>query len=55
MKRRKAQSTLEYAIILAAIIGAIVLIANTILKPKLQASYSGLTDKMEQKVNDVEF
>ncbi|MGA2775797.1 MAG: hypothetical protein ABSE81_07055 [Candidatus Omnitrophota bacterium] len=55
MKRCKAQSTLEYVIILAAIIGAIVLVANTILKPKLQASYSGLTDKMQTKVEQVNF
>jgi hypothetical protein len=55
MKRFRAQSTLEYVIILAAIIGAIVLVANTILKPKLQSSYSGLTDKMQNKVNEVSF
>jgi len=55
MKRCKAQSTLEYVIILAAIIGAIVVIANTILKPKLQDSYDTVTSKMQDKVNEVEF
>ena len=33
MKRCKGQSTLEYVIILAAVIGAIVVVANA-LKPK---------------------
>ena len=55
MKRCRGQSTLEYVIILAAIIGAIVLVANTILKPKLQSTYSGLTDKMENKAGQVNF
>jgi len=55
MKRCKAQSTLEYVIILAAIIGAIVLIANNVIKSRLQSSYTGLADKMQQKVNEVEF
>ena len=55
MKRLKAQSTLEYVIILAAIIGAIVLVENTMLKPSLQNTYSGLTTKMENKAGDVNF
>ena len=55
MKRCKAQSTLEYVIILAAIIGAIVLIANNVIKSRLQSSYTGLADKMQEKVEEVEF
>ena len=55
MKRYKGQSTLEYVIILAAIIGAIVLVASTVLKPKLQSTYSGLTDKMKAKADTVNF
>ena len=56
MKRlSKAQSTLEYVIILSAVIGAIIVVANTILKPKLQGSYDNLTTKMQDKVNQVNF
>jgi len=55
MKRFKAQSTLEYVIILAAIIGAIVVVASSILKPSLNRSYTDLTGKMESKVGDVSF
>jgi hypothetical protein len=56
MKRlSRAQSTLEYVIILSAVIGAIILVANTILKPKLQDSYDGLTTKMSDKIQEVNF
>jgi hypothetical protein len=56
MKRfSKGQSTLEYVIILSAVIGAIVLVANTVLKPKLQSSYDGLTTKMSDKIQEVDF
>jgi hypothetical protein len=55
MKRfRKGQSTLEYVIILSAVIGAIILIANA-LKPKLVSTYGDLGDKMQSKVSEVEF
>ena len=55
MRNRKGQSTLEYVIILSAVIGAIILVANTMMKPKLQSSYNTLTDKMQDKVQEVEF
>ena len=55
MRNRKGQSTLEYVIILSAVIGAIILVANTMMKPKLQSSYNDLTDKMQDKVKEVEF
>lgn len=54
MKIKRGQSTLEYVIILAAVIGAIILVA-TALKPKLQDTYSGLGDKMKTKVDSVNF
>ena len=55
MKRfRRGQSTLEYVIILAAVIGAIIAVA-AMFKPKLQTSYSDLTDKVQTKVNTVTF
>ena len=53
-KFRKGQSTLEYVIILAAVIGAIIA-AAVALKPKLTRSYDALGSKVETKVNDVNF
>jgi len=55
IKFKQGQSTLEYVIILAAVVGAIILVATTVLKPKLQTSYSDLTGKMQQKVSNVNF
>ncbi|MDO8661641.1 MAG: class III signal peptide-containing protein [Candidatus Omnitrophota bacterium] len=56
MKRlNRGQSTLEYVIILAAVVGAIILVATTVLKPKLQTSYTDLTGKMQDKVKEVNF
>ena len=55
MKRSgKGQSTLEYVIILAAVIGAIIAVA-AMFKPKLSGTYGTLTDKMEKKVGEVTF
>jgi Flp pilus assembly pilin Flp len=55
MKRfGKGQSTLEYVIILAAVVGAIIVVAG-MFKDKLPDTYSDLTDKMSKKVEDVEF
>lgn len=51
---RKGQSTLEYVIILAAVVGAIIAVA-TMFKPKLSATYGTLTDKMGAKVGEVTF
>lgn len=51
---KKAQSTLEYVIILTAIVGAIVLVA-TALKPKVQGSYDTLGNKMQDKIDQVDF
>jgi len=56
MKRSdRGQSTLEYVIIVAAVIGAIVVVAATFLRPKLETSYDGLTTKMENKIGTVSF
>ncbi len=53
-KSSSGQSTLEYLIILAVVIGAIVFIAGA-LKPKLENTYGGLGDKMKAKVDTVNF
>ncbi len=54
---RKGQGTLEYVIILAAVIGAIILVA-TIVKAKLGdtgGAYDSLTTTMKNKVTGVTF
>ena len=50
----KGQSTLEYVIILAAVVGAIIAVAAA-LKPKLTDTYKGLGDTMKAKVDTVKF
>ena len=52
--RMKGQSTLEYVIILAAIVGAIILVATS-LKPRLETTYNNLGNKMQSKVDSVSF
>ncbi|MBU0547986.1 MAG: hypothetical protein KJ710_01075 [Candidatus Omnitrophica bacterium] len=55
MKRfSKAQSTLEYVIILAAVVGAIIAVAAA-LKPKLEGGYDTLGTTMKDKVESVSF
>ena len=55
MRRKcRAQSTLEYVIILAAVVGAIIAIAAA-LKTKLIGTYGTLGDTMKTKVDTVEF
>jgi len=49
---RRGQGTLEYVIILAAVVAAIIVVANA-LKPKIQGAYNTLGDKMQNKVDDV--
>jgi Flp pilus assembly pilin Flp len=53
-KFRKGQSTLEYVIILAAVVGAIIAVA-AMFKPKLTGTYNTLTDKMSNTVANVSF
>jgi Flp pilus assembly pilin Flp len=55
MKRSKrGQSTLEYVIILAVVIGAVIVIAKG-LKTRLTSSYDTLGTTMETKVKSVSF
>lgn len=53
-RKRTGQSTLEYVIILAAVVGAIIAVA-AMLKPKMVSTYTTLGGKMESKVNEVNF
>jgi len=57
MKMRRTsrgQSTLEYVIILAAIVGAIIAVAAA-FKPKLTGTYDTLGNKMQDTVSKVNF
>ena len=54
MFKRKGQSTLEYVIILTAIIAAIVFAAVTFLKPKVQSSLDHVTTEMETGVQQLD-
>lgn len=51
---RRGQSTLEYVIILAAVVGAIIAVAAA-LKPKITGTYDTLGTKMQDKVGQVDF
>lgn len=53
-RKRSGQSTLEYVIILAAVVGAIIAVAAA-LKPKITGTYDTLGTKMQSKVNEVNF
>ena len=53
-KNRKGQSTLEYIIILAAVVGAMIAV-GVLFKPKLQNSYGTLSGKIKDKVDVVNF
>lgn len=53
-KFREGQSTLEYVIILAAVVGAIIMV-GVLLHPKLRDSYDTLSNKMQDKVGEVNF
>ncbi len=47
MRRRKAQSILEYTLILAAIIAGIILAARTMVRPAVEQSFTDATGAME--------
>jgi Flp pilus assembly pilin Flp len=51
---RRGQSTLEYVIILAVVIGAIILV-GVVVKGNLKSSYTDLGNKMQSKVGQVTF
>ena len=54
MFKKKGQSTLEYVIILTAIIAAIVFAAATFLKPRVESSLDHVSDQMQQGVQQLD-
>lgn len=55
MLKRKGQSTLEYVIILTAIIAAIVFAAATMLKPRIESGMNHVSQEMESGMNVIHF
>lgn len=55
LRSKKAQSTLEYIIIFTAIVGAILLAANTVIKPRLGNMLNHVGTQAETAVNHVNF
>lgn len=49
----KAQSTLEYVIILTAIIAVIVVVAGGVLRTRTQSSMTHVADKMLEQVQKI--
>lgn len=52
---KRGQSTLEYVLILTAIIAAIILIANTVMRRSVENSLTHAGDEMEGQVNRITF
>ena len=48
MRRRKAQSILEYTLILAAIVAGIIFAARTLVRPAVEQSFTDATDTMNK-------
>lgn len=55
MLSRKAQSTLEYVIVLTAIVAAILVAANKFVKPRIENSLDSLTNEMQKEVGKIKF
>lgn len=55
MLNKRAQSTLEYVIILSVIIGAIILFATTVFKGQLGAGLNRVGNEMGHAINKVNY
>jgi len=55
LRSRKAQSTLEYIIIFTAVVGAILLAANTVIKTKMNSMLEHVAGEAETAVKHVSF
>lgn len=54
LRSRKAQSTLEYVIVFTAIVAAIIIFANSVMKKKVQGSMEHVANEMESKVKTID-
>jgi uncharacterized protein (UPF0333 family) len=55
LRFKRGQSTLEYVIVFTAIVAAIIIFANTVMKQKVQSSLEDTADKMESQVKKIDF
>lgn len=55
VRRRKGQSTLEYIIVLTAIIGAIIAAATAIIRPKVNDIFNHVGTQAVTAVNHIDF
>lgn len=54
MRRRKAQSVLEYTLILAAIVAGIIFAARTMIKPAVEQSFTDATSTMNRMTSKMD-
>ncbi|MCU0666753.1 MAG: hypothetical protein MUF05_06640 [Candidatus Omnitrophica bacterium] len=55
MIKKKGQSTLEYVVILTAIVAAIVVVANKVIGNRVQDSLTHVGDQMKSGVDKIKF
>lgn len=53
--RKKGQSTLEYVIILTAIIAGVLIAAKSFVQPKVSSSLEHVSTQMETAVRNINF
>jgi hypothetical protein len=53
--RRKAQSTLEYIIVFTAIVGGVLLAANTLVKPRVVGILDHVSNQADVAVRHINF
>ena len=54
-RKRRGQSTLEYVLVLTAIIAAIIYVAVQFVKPRVESSMDHVTNEMQNQVNRIHF
>jgi len=52
---KKAQSTLEYILVFTAVVGAVIIAANTIIKPRVTSMIDHVTGQAESAVKNINF
>jgi len=52
-RRKKAQSTLEYIVVLTAIVGVIIWAAAIIIKPKIDQAYRDVQASVENTADNI--
>jgi uncharacterized protein (UPF0333 family) len=55
VRRKRGQSTLEYVLVLTAIIAGIIYATTQWVKPRVEGSLDHVTDQMETQVGKIKF